>query len=105
MQDALGHGQRAGADIDNYQQLALGVHGRPHPVRRALQALQRLVLADRTGFEVAQHRVQLIELQLLDVYVAEEIRGKSPQLLRRFLQPVQHRIGLDLKDPARGPNT
>ena len=32
MYDALGHGQGAGAHIDDQQQLALGVHGGPHPV-------------------------------------------------------------------------
>ncbi len=34
------------------------------PVGRALQALDGLVLVDRTCFEVSQHRVQFIELQL-----------------------------------------
>jgi hypothetical protein len=33
MHDALGHGQCAGADLDDHQQLARGVHRRPHPVR------------------------------------------------------------------------
>ena len=37
-------------------------HRRPDPVRRALQALDRLVVADLTGFELTQHGVQLIEL-------------------------------------------
>ena len=78
MHHALGHLQGAGADIDDQQQLAVGIHGRPHPGGRTLQALDGLVVADRTGFEVAQHRVQLIELQLLDVHVAQEIGGERP---------------------------
>ena len=105
MHDALGHRQGAAADIDHHQQLALGVHRRPHPVRRALQTLDGLVVADLAGFEVAQHRVQLVELQLLQVEIAEEIRGKGAQLLGRFDQPLQHRVGVDLEDPRRGADT
>src|SRR5262249_30822266 len=62
----------------------------------------RLVLADLTGSEVPQHRVQLIELQLLQVEITQERGGKGAQLLRRFDQPVQHRIGIDLKNPRGG---
>ena len=54
---------------------------------------------------VSQHRVQLIELQLLQVEITEEIRGKGAQLLGRFDQPVQHRVGIDLEDPRRGADT
>src|SRR5262249_58147611 len=79
-------------------------HGRPDPVRRALQALHRLVLADRTGFEVSQYRVQLIELPLLHMQAAEERGGKGLQLLCRFDQPVQDRVRLDLKDAGGGAN-
>ena len=35
-----------------------------------------------------QHRVQLVELQLLHVEITEEIRGEGAQLLRRFDQPL-----------------
>ena len=31
MHHALRHGQGAGTDIHHHEQLALGVHGRPHP--------------------------------------------------------------------------
>jgi hypothetical protein len=41
---------------------------------------------------------------LVDVQVTEEIRRKGHELLRCFDQPVQHRIGLDLKDSGGGPN-
>ena len=51
MHDALGHRQGAAADIDDHQQLARGVHRRPHPVGRALQTLEGLVVIDLTGFE------------------------------------------------------
>ena len=36
--------------------------------------------------------------------VTEEIRGKGPQVLRRFDQPLKDRIGIDLKDPRGGTN-
>jgi hypothetical protein len=38
------------------------------------------------------------------VQVAEERSRKSPQVLRRFHQPVQDRIGVDLEDPSGGAN-
>src|ERR1043166_1469369 len=41
----------------------------------------------------------LIELQLLEMQVTEKIGRKGRKLLRRFDEPVQHRIGIDLKDP------
>ena len=69
---------------------------------RALQALDGFVVADCTRFAVAQHRVHLVELQLLQVERTEEIRGKSTQLCRRFDQPVQDGVGSDLEDPSRG---
>jgi hypothetical protein len=100
MHDALGHGQGAAADIDYYQQLAPGVHHRPYPVRRTLQTLDRLIIADLTGFERSQDRVQLVELQLFEVQITQEISTKGAELFGRFDQPVQHGIGLDLKDPS-----
>jgi hypothetical protein len=84
--------------------LTLGVHGRSDPVGRNLQTFHRLVVSDHIGFEISQHRVQLIKLQLLYVHVAEGIRRKGPQLLRRFHRPMQNRIGINLKDSGRGPN-
>ena len=101
----MGHGEGAAADLDHDQELACGVHGGPHPGGRALQALDGFVVADCTRFAVAQHRVHLVELQLLQVEGTEEIRGKSPQLFRRFAQPVQDGVGSDLEHPRRGANT
>jgi hypothetical protein len=66
------------------------------------QTLQRLVVADRAGFAVAQHRIQLVELQLLHVQVAQEISGKGTQLLGGFDQPAQHGVRIDLEDPSGG---
>ena len=105
MHDALGHRQGAAAHIDHHQQLALGVHRRPHPGGGALQTLDGLVVTDLAGFELSQHRIQLIELQLLQVEITEKIGGKGAELLGRFDQPVQHRVGVDLKDPRRGTDT
>ena len=104
MHDALGHGLGAGAHIDNQQQFALRVHGGPHPRRCALQALNGLVLAEVAVFDCPQHGVELIEVHLLDVHLAQEIGGKGPQVLRRFHQPVQDRLRVDLEHPRRGPN-
>ena len=53
MHDALRHRQGTAADIDHHQQLARGVHGRPHPVAGALQTLDGLVVVDRTRFAVS----------------------------------------------------
>src|SRR5262249_8800370 len=63
--------------------------------------LNRLVVADRTGFEVTQHRVQLIELQLFEVQLTQEIRRKGAELLGGLDPPLQHRVRRDLEDPGR----
>ena len=73
MHHALSQGQGAGADINHQQQCALGVHRCPYPVGRAPEALDRLVLAALTVFDVPQHSIQLIELSLLDVHITEEL--------------------------------
>ena len=67
MHDALRHRQGAAAHIDHHQQLTLRVHRRPDPGGCTLQTLDGLLITDRTSFEVAQHGIQLIELQLLQV--------------------------------------
>src|SRR5262249_43986020 len=54
------------------------------------------------GLDGTEDGIQLIELQLLDVDLAEEIRGEGLELLSRFHQPVQDGIGGDLKDPRGG---
>jgi hypothetical protein len=96
--------RNAWAHIDYHQQLALGVHCRPDPVRRTLQVLNRLIVGDLTGFELSQHCVQLVELQLLQVQITQKISGKGAQLLSCFGQPVQHRVGVDFEDPSHGTN-
>jgi len=102
MHDALRHGQGAAANIGHHEQLAPRVHRRPHPGGGALQAFDGFIIADFTGLERSQHRVHLIELQLLQVEITEKIGGKGAQLLGRFDQPVQHRGGGDLEAPGRG---
>ena len=52
----------------------------------------------------AEHGIQLIELYLWDVFLAEEVAGKGVQLLGGLHQPVQHGVGGDLKDPRGGAN-
>src|SRR5215813_13607184 len=66
--------------------------------------LNPIMSIDLACLEVAQHRVQFIKLQLLDVQVTEKISRKGRKLLRRFDEPVQHRIGIDLKDPRSRTN-
>jgi hypothetical protein len=98
----LGPGQGAGAHVHHQQPLALGVHRGPHSGGRALEALDRLVLAAHTVFDVPEHGLQLIERQLLHVHLAEKGARKGPQLLRGLHQPVQDGVGSDLKDPGGG---
>jgi hypothetical protein len=102
MHDALRHGQGAAAHIKHHQQLAPRVHRRPHPVRCTFQTHDGRILANLAGFERSQHCIQLAELQLLQVEITEKIRGKGPELLGRFDQPVQHRVGVDFENSRRG---
>lgn len=83
----------------------MGVHRRPHPGRCALQTRDGFIVIDLTRFEVSQHRIHLVELELLQVKITEEIRGKGTELLGRFDQPVQHGGGVDLEHPRRGTDT
>jgi len=50
MHHPLGHRQGTSPDIDHEKQFTLEIHGRPHPIRRTLQALDRLVITELTGF-------------------------------------------------------
>ena len=77
MDEALCHGQRAIADIDRQQQFALRVDGRPYPVGGAFKALDGVVLTEFTVFDVTQHGIQLVQLQLVHVYIAEKVREKA----------------------------
>src|SRR5262249_35237759 len=49
--------------------------------------------------------IGLVELQLLYMYVAQEIARKGAQLLGRLNQPLQDRIGVDLEDSRGGTDT
>ena len=57
MHHPLRYSQRAAADIDHHQELACGVHRRPHPGRCTLQTRDGFIVIDLTRFEVSQHRV------------------------------------------------
>jgi hypothetical protein len=50
-----------GSNIGRHQQFALGIDGRPHSVAGPLQALDGFVYADLAMFDLAEHRVQLVE--------------------------------------------
>jgi hypothetical protein len=63
-------------------------------VTGALQRLERLLFTDFPFFDAAQHGVQFVELQLLDVHIAQEIARKGAQLLGGLDQPLQDRIRL-----------
>ena len=71
---------------------------------RALQTLEGFIIRDLTGFERAQHHVQLIKLELLQVKVTEERGRKGTQLLGRFGQPLKDRVGSDLEHPCGSAN-
>jgi hypothetical protein len=73
MHHTLSHRQGPRADVHHQQQLALGVHGDPHPIGRTLQKLNGLVIAEGAVFDLTQDRIQLIELQLFDMHVTEKI--------------------------------
>ena len=104
MHDALGHRRGAAAHIDHHQQFARGIHGRPYPVWRALQASDGLVLTEVAVLDCTQDGVQCIELQLLQVKITQKIRGKGAQLLGRFDQSAQHGVRINLKDARHGTN-
>src|SRR5438128_10035867 len=78
MHNALGHGPRARTDIDRQQELALRVDGGPHPLRRARQTLDGLLFAHLPVLDGAEHDIQLIELDLLDVHLAQKVARKGP---------------------------
>jgi len=102
MGHTLGHGQRARTTVDRQQQLRHGVDCRPHPMRRARETVDRLGFAHLPVLDGAEYRIQLIELYLLDVHLAQKVARKGAPLLDGLDQPVQHCIGIDLKHPRGG---
>src|SRR5262249_57417228 len=81
-----------------------GANRAPAPRGRRLQALDGLSLTDLTLLDRTEQGKQLIELHLPDAHVVEEVLGEGPQLLRRFDEPLQHRICIDLEHPRRAPD-
>ena len=71
---------------------------------RPLQALDGLRLADLPVLDRAEQGEEFVELYLPDPHVVQEVLRESPQLLRRFDEPLQHRIRLDLEHPRRAPD-
>jgi hypothetical protein len=104
MDHALGQGQGAIPDVNGQQQFTLGVHRHPHPVRKPLQALDGLSLADLTGLDRAEQGEEFVQLHLLDAHVVQEVLREGPQLLGRVDQPLQHRIRIDLEHPCGAPD-
>jgi hypothetical protein len=104
MADKARHGERALPDVDRQQQFTLGVHRHPDPLGRPLQSLDGLSLADLAVLDRAEQGKEFIELHLPHPHVVEEVLGEGPQLLRRFDQPLQHRICIDLEHPRRAPD-
>ena len=76
MDHALRHGQRALTDGDRQQQFSDGVHGDPHPMRGTGQPLYRVGRCDLPGFDGAEQRKQLIQLNLSDMDVVQKMARK-----------------------------
>jgi hypothetical protein len=80
----LGHRQGAIVDVNHQQQLALGIHGRPHPGGRTIQALDGLSRADRPSLDRAEQGKEFVQLDLPHAHVVQDVTGKRPELLCRF---------------------
>src|SRR5262249_42886153 len=76
----------------------------PHPVARTLQALEGVLCTDLAISDATQHGIQLVKLQLAHVDVTEKKGGEGLEWLRRFHQPLQDGVRVDLKHPGRGTN-
>jgi hypothetical protein len=74
------------------------------PVARTLNALDGVVFAEFTTFHVPQYGIQLVELPLAHVHLAQKGARKGTQRLRSLYQPVQHRVRIDLEHPRGGPH-
>jgi hypothetical protein len=103
MHHALGHRQGAGAASSCQEQLALRVDHRPHPGARTLQALEGFVCAALAMFDVTQHGIQLVELSLAPVPIAEQRGGTGLELLGSFPQPPQHGVRGHCEHTGGGP--
>src|SRR5687767_8618028 len=73
-------------------------------MRRLRQTSDRLVLAEVTSLHGPEDGVELIHLELAHVDLTQEIVCKGLELIHGFSQPLQHRVGVDLEHPRRGPN-
>jgi hypothetical protein len=70
----------------------------------SVQSLDGVVLAERAVFDGAQYGVELVQLQLAYVDIAEEIAGKRLELLAGLHQPLEHRVRVHLEHPGGGAN-
>jgi hypothetical protein len=66
--------------------------------------LDRVVLADCTVLDGAEHGRQRLELHLREVELAQERWRKVPQLLRRLHQPPQHGVWVHRQDTGGRPD-
>src|SRR5215813_12850029 len=73
MQHPLSHGQGTGTDLDHQQSCRLGIHSRPHPIRRMRQMSDRLVLAEVTILPGTEDGVELVHLSLAHVDLTQAI--------------------------------
>ena len=72
MEHSLGHRQGALTDLDAQQQFALGIDRRPHPARRTRELLNGLGFTHCAISHRTEHRVEFIELDLLERQLAQE---------------------------------
>ncbi len=51
-----------------------------------------------------QHRIKLVELDLMDMQLPQKVVGKGLELLGSFDQPRKHGVGIDAEYPRRAPD-
>jgi hypothetical protein len=105
MQHGLRHGQGALTHLDTQQQFALRIDRRPHPVGGPREPIDGFSFTDLTFSHRTEDGVEFIELDLIDVHLVQKVGGKGFELLGGLHQPTQDRIGIELEDPGRAPDT
>jgi hypothetical protein len=73
MDETLRHGESALTDVNRQDELGDWLHGHPHPVGRALQALDGFVLGHFPVFDGAEQSKECVHLHLLDIDIVQKV--------------------------------